>query len=142
VGEHVYAASFAGGLYCLDAHNGSVIWREPEWTGITGLAAGPDGSLLLVSADRGLVRLDLGTRAALWEKAVERGSFSAPLLASNLVLISDSRGSLIALTSETGEEVGRIDAGHGFAAHAAVHEQRGFIVSNGGTLLALRLRTH
>lgn len=141
IGDHVYAASFAGGLYCLDANNGSVLWREAEWTGITGLSAGPDDSLLLVSADRGVVRLDLRTRTALWEKGIERGSFSAPQVASDLVLISDSRGSLIALASDNGEEVGRIDTGHGFAAHPSVHERRGFIVSNGGTLLALRLRT-
>ncbi len=141
IGDHVYAASFAGGLYCLDANNGSVLWREPDWTGITGLAAGPEGSLLLVSADRGLVRFDLSARTAIWEKGIERGSFSAPQLASDLVLISDSRGSLIAVASESGDEVGRIDTGHGFAAPAAVHERRGFIVSNGGTLLALRLRT-
>lgn len=142
IGDHVFAASFAGGLYCLDVHNGSVVWREQDWTGITGLAPGPDGSLLVVSAERGVARFDLATRSVLWEKSIERGYFSAPQLASDLVLLSDSRGSLIALVSETGEEVGRIDSGHGFAARASVHDRRGFVVSNGGTLLALRVRSH
>jgi outer membrane protein assembly factor BamB len=139
IGDHVFAASFGGGLYCLDALNGSVVWREADWTGITGLAKGPDDSLLLVSADRGIARFDLGTRTALWEKSVERGSFGTPQLASDLVLIGDSRGSLVALFSETGEEVGRIDAGHGFAARATVQDRHGFIVTNSGTLLALRV---
>jgi outer membrane protein assembly factor BamB len=139
IGDQLFAASFAGGLYCLDANNGSVVWREAEWTGITGLTLGPAGSLLLVSADRGVVRFDLATRSALWEKSVERGSFGTPQLAGDLVLLGDSRGSLVALFTETGEEVGRIETGHGFAARAAVEGRRGFIVSNGGTLLALRV---
>jgi outer membrane protein assembly factor BamB len=142
IGEHVYAASFAGGLYCLDANNGSVVWREAEWTGITGIAPGPEGSLLLVSADRGVVRLELATRTALWEKSLERGSFGTPQLAAELLLVGDSRGSLVALYSETGEEVGRIDAGHGFSARAAIDQHRGFIITNGGTLLALHVATH
>lgn len=142
IGDHVYAASFAGGLYCLDAHNGSVIWREPDWTGITGLALGPADSLLVVSADRGVARFDLATRSGLWEKPVERGSFGTPQLSGDLVLVGDSRGSLIALYTETGEEVGRIETGHGFVARASVQDRHGFIVSNGGTLLALRVLSH
>jgi outer membrane protein assembly factor BamB len=142
IGDQIFAASFAGGLYCLDAHNGSVVWREAEWTGITGLTLGPAGSLLLVSADRGVARFDLATRSALWEKSVERGSFGTPQLAGDLLLIGDSRGSLVALYTETGEEVGRIDTGHGFAARTAVHDRHGFVVSNGGTLLSLRVLSH
>jgi outer membrane protein assembly factor BamB len=142
IGDVVYAASFGGGLYCLDAHNGSVLWREAEWTGITGLAEGPGGSLIMVSADRGVARFDPASRSAVWVKSLERGAFGVPQLAGELVLIGDSRGSLVALYTETGEEVGRIDSGHGFAARAVVEDRRGFVVSNGGVLLALELVTH
>ncbi|HEX6243808.1 MAG TPA: PQQ-binding-like beta-propeller repeat protein [Polyangiales bacterium] len=142
IGDSVYAASFGGGLYCLDAHNGSVLWREPEWTGITGLSEGPGGSLILVSADRGVARFEPSTRSVAWIKSVERGSFGVPQVAGDLLLIGDSRGSLVALYTETGEEVGRIESGHGFAARAAVLDERGFVVSNGGVLMALRLASH
>jgi outer membrane protein assembly factor BamB len=141
IGEQLFAASFGGGLYCLDAHNGSVLWREADWTGITGLAAGPAGSLILVSADRGVARFEPSTRMAAWTKSLERGAFGVPQVAGDLVLIGDSRGSLVALYMETGEEVGRIDTGHGFAARAAVEQQRGFVVSNGGVLLALGIKS-
>jgi outer membrane protein assembly factor BamB len=141
IGEHVYAASFGAGLYCLDQRNGSVVWRVPEWTGITGLAAGPDGSLVLVSAERGVARFDLATRRAQWVKTVERGSFAAPVVADRLLLLADSKGSLVALDAMSGDELGRIDAGHGFVATPAVAQGRGFIVTNGGTLLAMKLST-
>jgi outer membrane protein assembly factor BamB len=139
LGDRVYAASFAGGLYCLDARNGSVIWREAGWTGITGLELTQDGALILVSGDHGVVNFDPEKREARWVKALERGSFGTPQMASDLVLIGDSRGSLVALHAQTGDEVGRIDSGHGFVARAAVQAQRGFVVTNGGVLVALRV---
>lgn len=137
LGEHVFAASFGAGLYCLDPRNGSVVWREPEWTGITGMAATEDGALILVSAERGVVRFDPTRRVAEWTKAVERGSFGSPELRDGVVLVGDSKGSLIALDTQRGAEVGRIDAGHGFVARPAVGRSRGFVLTNGGTLLAM-----
>lgn len=139
IGEHVYAASFGAGLYCLDARNGSVVWRAAEWTGITGLGATDDGALILVSADRGIARFDPVARAARWVKSLERGSFGTPELRAGLLLVGDSRGSLVALDAGTGDELGRIDAGHGFVARPVLGDERGFALTNGGTLLAMRI---
>ena len=139
VGEHVYAASFGAGLYCLDQRNGSVVWREPEWTGITGLSVADEGALLLVSADRGVARFDVAARRAVWTKPQERGYFGNPEVHDGLVLLGDSKGSLVALDVARGDELGRIDTGHGFVARAAVAAGRGFVLSNGGTLLAMRV---
>ncbi|MEY4515193.1 MAG: hypothetical protein RLZZ450_7315 [Pseudomonadota bacterium] len=140
LGDVVYAASFGGGLYCLDQRNGSVIWRESEWTGITGMAATEDGALVLVSADRGVARFDPATRRVVWLKATERGSFGVPELHDGVALLGDSKGSLVALDVASGDELGRLESGHGFVARAAVTHGRGFIVTNSGTLLAMRVR--
>ncbi|MFT3921769.1 MAG: PQQ-binding-like beta-propeller repeat protein [Myxococcales bacterium] len=140
IGEQVFVASFGGGLYALDLNNGSVLWREPDWTGITSLVATPDDALILVSADRGVVRFDVNQRAAVWQKSLERGSFGVPELFQGMVLIGDSRGSLVALDTLTGDELGRIDSGHGFVARANLQEDgRGFVVTNGGVLLGMRV---
>jgi outer membrane protein assembly factor BamB len=136
----VYAASFGGGLYCLDQRNGSVVWRDSEWTGITGLTATDDGALVLVSADRGVARFDPNSRRSVWVKATERGSFGVPELRDGLLLLGDSKGSLVALDAASGDELGRLESGHGFVARATVSHGRGFIVTNSGTLLAMRVR--
>lgn len=141
IGDAVYAASFGAGIYCLDVNNGSVIWRAPEWTGVTGLVAADDAALIVVSADRGIARFELATRSASWIKPNERGSFGTPQLAAGAVLLGDSRGSLIALSPSTGTELGRIDAGHGFLARASTAGGRGYVLTNGGTLLAMRVVT-
>jgi outer membrane protein assembly factor BamB len=135
----VYAASFGAGLYALDLNNGSVVMRDAEWTGITGMTATDDGSLIVISADRGVARLDPRTRAVSWVRVLERGSFGTPELFADMLVLGDSRGSLVALDARTGDEVGRIDAGHGFVARAAISSGRGFVITNGGVLLALRV---
>lgn len=139
LGDVVYAASFGAGLYALDANNGSVLWRDPEWTGITSMAVTEDGALILVSGDRGIARFDVTQRGARWIKPLERGSFGVPELWRGLLVVGDSRGSLVALDVDTGDELGRIDAGHGFVARAALEGGRGFVVTNGGVLLSMRV---
>ena len=139
IDDKVYVASFGGGLYALDANNGSVVWREPDMTGITSLKATPDGALILVSADRGVVRFDVRARAADWQKVLERGSFGVPEIFDGLVVVGDSRGSLVALDLQTGDELGRVDSGHGFVARANLLDGRGFVITNGGVLLSMRV---
>ncbi|MDB4990446.1 MAG: putative cell surface protein [Myxococcaceae bacterium] len=139
IGEFVYAASFGGGLYCLDQRNGSVVWRDPEWTGVTGLVGTDDGHLIVVSADRGVARFDVNTHAPVWIKKLERGSYGTPELRDGLVVLGESKGSLVALDAQTGDEMGRIDAGHGFVARASVAGGHGFVLSNSGVLLALNV---
>jgi outer membrane protein assembly factor BamB len=139
IGAYVYAASFGAGIYCLDANNGSVVWRAPEWTGVTGLAAADETALIVVSADRGVGRFELATRSARWLKPNERGSFGVPQVTQGAVLLGDSKGSLVALSVADGTEVGRIEAGHGFVARTAASGPRGYVLTNGGTLLSLRV---
>ncbi len=139
IGDTVYIASFGAGLYALDAGNGSVIWREGDWTGITSLKATPDGRALIVnSADRGLARFDVATRGATWQRNPERGYFGVPEIYDGMLVVGDSRGSLVAIDIESGDEVGRLDSGHGFVARATFDSGRGFVVTNGGVLLSLR----
>lgn len=139
IGDYVYAASFGAGIYCLDRNNGSVVWRAADWTGVTGMAAVGDDALIVVSADRGIARFELSTRSARWIKPNERGSFGTPVVQGSTVLLGDSKGSLIALAVADGEERGRISAGHGFLARPSAIDGRGYILTNGGTFLAMRV---
>jgi outer membrane protein assembly factor BamB len=139
IGDRVYAASFAAGLYCLDARNGSVVWRDQDMTAVTGIAATEKGELLVVSADHGIGRYALDVPHPVWLKPTERGSFGVPLVIGDLAIVGDSRGSLIAVSVESGDELGRIDAGHGFIAAPSGQGARAYVLTSGGSLLALRL---
>jgi outer membrane protein assembly factor BamB len=139
LGETLFAASFGAGLYGLDPNNGSVLFRDPEWTAITGLGVTSDGSdLVIVSADRGLARVDPRTRAPRWIRPAMRGALGVPEIQHGVIVLGESKGSLIAVDEVDGEELSRIDTGHGFVARAHVADGRAYVVSNGGTLLGMR----
>lgn len=135
--DTLYVASFSAGLYALELSNGSVRWREPELLDITSLAI--DGELAVATSTEQIRVYDLPRRAVRWQRAVRRGAPGVPVLSSGLALIGESRGSLIAFELRTGREIARLDIGSGFSASAAVHGRFGWVLSNGGTLMAFRL---
>ena len=135
VGERVYIASFAGGLYALEVSSGTVLYKDASLTGVVALAV-TDDTLILASADQGIVAIGLPDHERRWRKRLGRGSPTSPVIAGRHILVGESTGSFLALTLESGREVGRFDAGHGFTAPAAVRGGLGFVLSNGGSLFA------
>jgi outer membrane protein assembly factor BamB len=140
MGELVYAASFAAGLYALEASSGSVRWLRRDWTGVIGIAPGPAGQLVLTSGDSGvtLVRAEDGER--LWSTPVRRGAPTMARVLGDLVVYGESEGGLVALTLGQGREVGRIENGHGFASPVDLDQGLGAAISNAGTLFVVALR--
>lgn len=138
LGERVMVASFAGGFHVLDGRDGSVTYRDAELTGITGLSVA-GRCLLVASADHGVLCLDKDDYRERWRKELTRGAPTAVAAGHDLVLLGESSGSFLALGLRDGQERSRIDSGHGFSAAAAVTGGRAFVLSNGGTLIALTL---
>lgn len=138
----IYVASFAGGLYALDANNGSVLHRDETWTGIVWIEPLPNGDLFLASADRGYARFDPRTRRTVWTRRLERGSPSgATYVADNeAILYGESLGSLIAVSASDGVEVARFESGYGFGAAPVVAEGVVAALSNTATLYLIESR--
>lgn len=132
-------ASFTAGLYALDATSGTVEWRDPAFKGVTGLAVA--GRMLIISsARRGVLMLDLRSREVVWEKSPERGAPTPPVLTpTGTVIYGETQGSLLALALSDGREVARAEGGSGFSATPAVSGGYGGAISNGGRFLLLRV---
>jgi outer membrane protein assembly factor BamB len=139
IGDVVYIASFAAGLFALDLESGSVRWRDAELTGIVGITRASERLLILASGDFGVACMDRLDREILWRKRAPRGAPSEVVVAQDLVLFGESQGGFITLGLSSGRELGRIEAGHGFSAPASVAAGRGFVLSNGGALFAFAL---
>jgi outer membrane protein assembly factor BamB len=135
VDDAVYVASFSGGLYALELANGSVRAHEGGLRGATGLTATQD-ALIIASADRGVVCLDLPALSLRWQRALPGGSPSLPLVRGDRVYVSESLGALLALGLADGRELGRLQTRHGFTAPAMLDGHRGFALSNAGMLYA------
>jgi outer membrane protein assembly factor BamB len=134
----LYAASFAGGFYTIDAESGTVLSRNEQMTGVVSIVL-HEGRLFLSSAEHGLVAMAADGTRELWRHAFERGAPSTVSIANGQVLVGESNGSFISLDVDTGAELSRFESGYGFSARAAVARGRGFVLSNGGTLFAFVL---
>ncbi|MCA9605687.1 MAG: PQQ-binding-like beta-propeller repeat protein [Myxococcales bacterium] len=135
----VYIASFTGGLYALDLESGSVVWRDEELTGVTGITRATSRLLLLSSGDLGMVCIDREDREILWRRQLPQGSPGRSVVAGDLVLFGESQGGFVTLDLGSGRELGRFESQHGFSAAPSVADGRGFILGNGGTLFAFAL---
>lgn len=138
VGDRLFVASFASGVYELDPVNGGVRQRYPEYVGVIGLA-GNGHSLVLSSAEQGVVCLDIQSMSVRWTRSAQamRGAPSPPRLDDDRVFVGESRGALLALDLRDGAELARLESGHGYSAPPELSEGRlGFVLSNTARLLA------
>ncbi len=140
VGDGLFIASFAGGLYRLDPRNGTILWHREELSGVTGLAEAPGGTLVLSSGDLGLVGIDALSGERRWTSEIEHGAPTPPVVVGDLVVVGESEGGLVAFRSSDGREVDRIQDGHGFAAQPAIASGRGAALSNTGRLFVFDVR--
>lgn len=142
VGTSLYVASFAGGLYELDARNGSVLHRDETRTGVVSITALPGGDLILNSADHGYTRINPATHATLWQRDAERGSPTGACYVPerDAIVVGETRGSLLALRVTDGGEVGRFESGYGFGAAPVTADGVVGALSNAGSLFVLVAR--
>ena len=137
VGDTIFVASFAGGLYALERASGSVRWLRDDLTGIVGIAAAPGDLLVLSSGDLGVVAVQRASGDRVWRTPVGRGAPTVPVVIGDLVVVGESEGGLLGLTLGHGTEVSRIEDAHGFAAPMAVSSGLGAVVSNAGKLFVV-----
>lgn len=156
-GKVIFVASYAGGVFALDARTGSRVWMNEKAIGATELflwrepahaprfAAGneptpgvPARQVLLASSGvSGLWGLDPLTGRKLWRVPVPDGGITAPASISGALLVGTTRYGLFLMSPIDGRPIDGIDLGTGFAETPATYGNRAFIVSNAGTFLGL-----
>ena len=139
VGQEIWTASFAGGLYALSPENGAVLFHERRFTGVTSITVADSSRVLLSSGDLGIVLLRTADRKVLWRREADRGSMAIPAVHRGKIVVGETRGSLLALTLDEGWEIGRFESGHGFSAPVSAQGGLAFVLSNGGTFHAFAL---
>lgn len=153
-GTLVLAASYAGGVYALDAATGARVWASEKAKGVVELSMwdepehpSRDGGppiprrrmLLAASGTTGLWALDVDDGRVLWRRSLPEGGVSAPVALAGAVLLSTTRYGLFLISPIDGKVIDGIDTGTGFAQTPAAHGRRAFVMSNGGALLGLHV---
>jgi outer membrane protein assembly factor BamB len=135
VGDKVYVASFAAGLFGLELATGTVHAHEGGLKGVTSITATRD-ALLVSSAELGVLCLELPDLSLRWRRKIDRGAPGQAEVRGDGVYVAESLGALLTLALADGKELGRIETGHGVTAPVTIEGRRGYMLSNAGVLYA------
>jgi outer membrane protein assembly factor BamB len=136
IGDIIYVASFLAGMYGLRAQDGVAQFRNAELGGVTSIAA-DERTILLGSAERGVSCYDLPGLAPRWHRqAGMRGAPNSIQIRDRTAYVTESRGALLAFALADGQEIGRLQTEHGFAATPSLVDGQGAILGNSGVLYA------
>jgi outer membrane protein assembly factor BamB len=155
-GTVVYVAGYAGGVFALDAENGTRVWVNDKAVGVNSLVVweqpqhaprdgeGPDlpaRKLLLGSSGlTGLWALDPNDGRTVWRRNLPEGGMTVPVAIQGALLVGTTRYGLFLFSPLDGGVIDGIATGNGFAMTPAVYGRRAFVVSNGGTLVGLSVQ--
>ncbi len=148
----VFVASYAGGVYALDAKSGARVWSNEQALGVTDLvffeeeakvsadrAVDPLKIVIASSAQTGLWGLEADTGKVAWRNAVPEGGVTAPTRYAGAILVGTSRYGLFLISPRNGRVIDGIDTGNGILATPAAAGTRAFVMTNGGNLLGLQV---
>jgi outer membrane protein assembly factor BamB len=152
----VYVAGYAGGVFALDAENGTRVWVNDKAIGVTNLVLweqpvhpprtghGPEvpvRKLLLGSSGlTGLWALDPNDGRTVWRRNLPEGGMTAPVPIQGALLVGTTRYGIFLFSPQDGGAIDGIATGNGFAMTPAAYGRRAFVLSNGGTLIALSVQ--
>lgn len=156
-GDVVYVASYAAGIYALDAATGARVWSNDKAVGVTDLMLfeepahapnprGPDKDgpevpaqklLLASSATTGLMGIDPLSGRVLWRNKVPEGGVTAPAQMAGAILVGTSRYGLFLMSPKNGKVIDGLDLGTGISQAPAAFGGRAYVLSNAGTLLGV-----
>jgi outer membrane protein assembly factor BamB len=149
-GPVVFVASYAGGVYALDAETGTQVWSNVGVLGVSDLTLWSQPAhenptsparhyLLASSGTSGLWALDPETGTEVWRRSLPSGGVSAPVPLSGALLVSTTRLGVFLISPLGGDLIDGIHMVDGSAMTPAAEGTRAFVLTNAGTLLALRV---
>ncbi len=153
-GPVVFVATYAGGLFALDAGTGAQVWSNDRVLGVTELTmwsqpphAPREGGptiparrvLLASTGTSGLWALDPEDGTEAWRLALPAGGVSAPAEVAGALLVTTTRHGVFLLSPLNGKVIDGIDLGMTFSMAPVAHGNRAFVLSDGGAWLSLHV---
>jgi outer membrane protein assembly factor BamB len=161
LGRVIFVASYAGGVYALDQERGAPVWKNDKAVGVTDLALwrepahrpNPDSpefvpggppvpareALLASGGASGLWALDSTSGRALWRVPIPEGGITAPAPVAGALLVGTTRYGAFLLSPLGGHPIDGVDLGTGFSQTPATFGSRAYLLTNGGTLVAIQV---
>jgi outer membrane protein assembly factor BamB len=144
--------SYEGGVHALDAALGTTVWANTEAVGVSDVAlwqqpaALVDGIprparrlLLVATGTTGLWALDPETGVEVWRRDLPRGGISRPVAVAGALLVNSTQLGTYLLSPVDGSLIDGLHFDLGASGTPAAYGNRAFVMTNGGTLVSLRV---
>ena len=147
-GSVIYVASYAAGVYALDAETGALVWSNPDIRGVTeltlwngrGKTGGARKLLYAASGTSGIWAIDPEERGkVVWHQKLPEGGVSSPIPVSGVLMVSSTEYGLFLFSPLTGRVLDGLNNGDGFSMTPAAYGTRAFVVSNEGFFYGMRV---
>jgi outer membrane protein assembly factor BamB len=129
-------SAYNGGVYALDAADGTVRWRYPV-EGATRVTI-DEHRIYFASPGEGVHALDFSGRL-VWRQAVRQGALSTPVPAGRYIVVTASDAGVYVAARDSGRLLAFFRAGGGVSAEPTVAHGGLYVVSNTGFLYAAAL---
>ena len=142
----VFAANQSGVMAAIDGRSGDRVWVQP-----IGSTSAPAlvGQYIFISGTNGRVAaINAGTGQVFWvtqlrefereEKQRGRITYAGPIVASNQVIVASSRGTVIALSPQTGERIGSLELNDPVYLEPISVGDKVFVLTDDARLIAIR----
>ena len=142
----VFASSQSGLTTAIDGRSGQRVWSQP-----IGSVFAPSivGEYLFVSGVEGqVVCMAANNGAVIWATQLQRFgnerkksgriTYAGPIVASNQIIVASSKGELVALSPQTGEETARLKLGAPVFLEPIAVGDKLIILTDEGRLIAVR----
>lgn len=136
MGDLVFVASYADGIYALSALSGDVLWRAPA-TAVASLAAAT-GRIVAASADGIVLGLDPQTGRRIYRTRIPAGPVSRMQVRDGLVLLGAGDSGLLVLDAASGQPLQASPLGSRTAGDPTWQEKSLLILSESGRLFAMQ----
>lgn len=136
-GNTIYNVAYNGQLAAVEIRNGRVIWQR-EYSSFQNLAL--QGSILYVTdVDDRVYAINTDGGIENWvNDDLEGRELTAPVYFNGQIVVGDDFGYLHFIDAKTGEMAGRLDVGDPIYVAPVVAEDKLYLQTRDGTLLAVR----
>ncbi|MCE2871194.1 MAG: outer membrane protein assembly factor BamB [Oxalobacteraceae bacterium] len=144
--ERIFAANQSGEIVCIDATNGSMVWKTKTGMSLS-TGVGADDNVVVVASSDGLVlALDAATGQTRWKHQASTEILSLPAVGNGTVVVRSVDNRIVALDAESGARRWYLQRN---APSLALRSSPGIVVDDGlvyvglpaGRLLALSVLT-
>ncbi len=136
----VYFGAFDGGLYCLNAKDGSKIWTFQTKGKIYSSPAISGGKIYFVNFESKLFCISQNTGKLVWEVSIDKPSIASPVVFGSRIWVGGKNSKMMCFSTEDGKKLWEYkcsDSDYGIESTPALDEKNLYFGDSSGNVQSI-----